>query len=71
MFSAMLAPLKSIVSTPASPSSTSLPSPGFQTSVSSPAEPVNVSAPVPPSSVSWMAAGQPRGVHDVGGGEPS
>ena len=37
MFSAMLAPLKSIVSKPAWPSSVSLSSPGFQTKVSSPA----------------------------------
>ena len=37
MFSATLAPLNSIVSKPAWPSSVSLSSPGFQTNVSSPA----------------------------------
>ena len=37
MFSLTLAPLNSIVSVPAWPSTVSLPSPGFQTKVSSPA----------------------------------
>ena len=37
IFSAMLAPLNTIVSAPAWPSIVSLPSPGFQTNVSSPA----------------------------------
>ena len=48
MFSAMLAPLKSIVSKPAWPSTVSLSSPGFQTKVSSPAPIRAVSLPSPP-----------------------
>ena len=48
MFSATLAPLKSIVSKPAWPSSVSLSSPGFQTKVSSPAPIRAVSLPSPP-----------------------
>ena len=49
MFSATLAPLKSIVSVPAWPSTVSLPSPGFQTKVSSPAPIRATSLPRPPS----------------------
>ena len=48
MFSATLAPLKSIVSKPSWPSSVSLSSPGFQTKVSSPAPIRAVSLPSPP-----------------------
>ena len=48
MFSATLAPLNSIVSMPAWPSSVSLSSPGFQTKVSSPAPISAVSSPSPP-----------------------
>ena len=48
IFSAMLAPLKSIVSVPSWPSTVSLPSPGFHTKVSSPAPSSAVSLPRPP-----------------------
>ena len=48
MFSAAFAPLKSIVSKPAWPSSVSLSSPGFQTKVSFPAPMNAVSSPSPP-----------------------
>ena len=48
MFSATLAPLKSIVSKPSWPSRVSLSSPGFQTKVSSPAPISAVSLPSPP-----------------------
>ena len=48
MFSAMLAPLNSIVSKPSWPSSVSLSSPGFQTKVSSPSPMSAVSLPSPP-----------------------
>ena len=65
MFSAMLAPLKSIVSVPAWPSTMSLPSPGSHWKTSSPAprramslpwSPSTKSLPSPPSSVSapWL-----------------
>ena len=66
ILSAMLAPMKSIESSPASPSTVSLPSPGSQSNVSSPAPirarslpllPSSVSLPSPPSSLSspWPA----------------
>ena len=48
MFSAMFAPLNSIVSMPSWPSSVSLSSPGFQTKTSSPAPMRAVSLPSPP-----------------------
>ena len=56
IFSAMLAPLKSIVSVPAWPSTVSLPSPGFQTKVSSPAPSRATSLPSPPliRSLPWL-----------------
>src|SRR6266511_2532120 len=52
IFSATLAPLKSILSTPSSPSMVSLPSPGSQTKVSSPAPRNAASLPPLPSIVS-------------------
>ncbi len=48
MFSSTLAPLNSIVSKPAWPSTVSLSSPGFHTNVSSPAPMRAVSSPSPP-----------------------
>ena len=55
MFSSTLAPLNSIVSLPAPPSTVSLPSPGFQTKVSSPAPRLATSLPRPPMTVSLPA----------------
>src|SRR5258705_122306 len=52
MFSAAAEPLKISRSDPASPSTKSLPSPGFQTNVSSPAPRDARSLPPPPATVS-------------------
>ena len=58
-FSAMLAPLKSIVSVPAWPSTVSLPSPGFHWKMSSPApRKADVVAPVAVDEVVAVAAEQ-------------